>query len=188
MGRNAYLILISATTSTNRFNSQIISSTVQKKRSILKGIFDCNSCVYCIGRGKYLAGFGNFSTYTSSLSIRRFWGKGGKREAKNLPPPPSPLGRPDTQATYTNGYNHLNMQVVILPKQQSTLNNYFSGQIFLNLYYNKYRLLLATRRTYFVGGVGCEGEVGRDGNASDLQFIMEVPVLSPTLNTRNTCK
>ena len=53
---------------------------------------------------------------------------------------------------------------------------------------HKCRLFLATRRTYFVGGVGCEVEVGRDGNASDLQFIMEVPVLSPTLNTRNACK
>ena len=71
------------------------------------------------------------------------------------PPLPSPLGRPDIQATYTSGYNHLNMQVTILAEQQSTLNNYYSGRIFLNLYYNKYRLFLASRRTYFVGGVGC---------------------------------
>lgn len=150
-------------------------------------MLDCNSCISCIGRGKYLASFGNFSTYTSSLSIRRFWGKGGKREAKNLLSL-VPLGRPDTQVTYTSGYNYLNMQVVIFAKQQSTLNNYYSGKTFWNLYYNKCRLFLATRRTYFVGGVGCEVEVVRDGNASDLQFIMEVPVLSPTLNTRNTCK
>ena len=78
-----------------------------------------------------MASFGNFSTCTSSLSIRRFWGKGGEGEERSKKPPlPSPLGRPDTQATYTSGYNYLNMQVVILPKQQSTLNNYYSGQIF----------------------------------------------------------
>ena len=92
-------------------------------------MLDCNSCISCIGRGKYLASFGNFSTYTSSLSIRRFWGKGGKREAKNLLSL-VPLGRSDTQATYTSGYNYLNMQVVIFAKQQSTLNNYYSGKIF----------------------------------------------------------
>ena len=85
MGRNVYLILISVTTSTNRFYSQIISSTVKKKNiASQKACLTVNSCIYCIGRGKYLASFGNFSTYTSSLSIRRFSGKGGKREAKNL--------------------------------------------------------------------------------------------------------
>ena len=86
MGRNAYLILISVTTSTNRFNSQIISSTV-KKRSILKGMLDYNSCIYCMDRGKCLASFGNFSTYTSSLSIRRFWGKGGGGEMQKTSSP-----------------------------------------------------------------------------------------------------
>ena len=35
----------------------------------------------------------------SSLSIRRFWGKGEKWKRKNLLSP-SPVGRPDTQATF----------------------------------------------------------------------------------------
>ena len=57
-----------------------------------------------------------------------------------------------------------------------------------NLYHNKYRLLKATRRTYFGGGVRCYGVVERGSNASDLQFITEIRVKNPTLNTRNTCK
>ena len=46
-----------------------------------------------------------------SLSIRRFWGKGERWKRKrergegeklpfSSPPPPSPIGRPDTQAIY----------------------------------------------------------------------------------------
>ena len=37
--------------------------------------------------------------FLSSLSIRRFWGKGEKWKRKNLLSP-SPVGRPDTQATF----------------------------------------------------------------------------------------
>ena len=68
--------------------------TAQEKILVTRRDFSANSWLRFGGRPK------------TSLSIRRFWGKGERWKRKrergegfSSPPPPSPIGRPDTQAT-----------------------------------------------------------------------------------------
>ena len=112
MGRNADLILISVTTSTNRFNFQIISSTVKRNVASQRVCLTVITLYIALAE----ASIWQFFNLYLQFGYQAFLGE--KREERSKKTPlPNPLRRPDTLATYTSGYSHLNVQVVILAKQ-----------------------------------------------------------------------